>query len=41
MPFISLENAVKKLFARKGDPIIEANIKALTTGRESTMALKI
>jgi len=41
MPFISLENAVKKLFARKGDPIVEANLKALTAGRESTMALKI
>jgi len=41
MPFVSLENAVKKLFARKGDPIVEANLKALTAGRESTVALKI
>ena|SRR5664279_2005940 len=41
MPFVSLENALKKLFARKGDPIVEANLKALTAGRESTVALKI
>ena len=41
MPFVSLENAVKKLFARKGDPIVEVNLKALNAGRESTVALKI
>jgi Pyruvate:ferredoxin oxidoreductase and related 2-oxoacid:ferredoxin oxidoreductases, gamma subunit len=41
MPFISLENAVRKLFARKGDLIVEANLKALTAGRESINALKI
>ena len=41
MPFSSLENAVKNLFARKGDPIVEANLKALYAGRESTVALKI
>jgi indolepyruvate ferredoxin oxidoreductase beta subunit len=34
MPFESLENAVIKLFGRKGDQIIEANLKALKAGRE-------
>jgi indolepyruvate ferredoxin oxidoreductase beta subunit len=41
MPFGNLENAVRKLFARKGDLIVEANLKALVAGRESSMALKI
>jgi indolepyruvate ferredoxin oxidoreductase, beta subunit len=40
-PFIelkweSLENAVRKLFGRKGDEIIELNLKALRAGREFT-----
>ena len=34
MPFESLENAVRKLFGRKGDEIVEANLKALKAGRE-------
>ncbi len=34
MPYESLENAVIKLFGRKGDQIIEANLKALKAGRE-------
>jgi indolepyruvate ferredoxin oxidoreductase, beta subunit len=33
VPFGSLENAVRKLFSRKGEIIIEANLKALRTGR--------
>ena len=41
MPFGSLENAIRKLFVRKGDLIVEANLKALAAGRESSMAIKI
>lgn len=33
IPFRSLENAVRKLFGRKGDQIIELNLKALVEGR--------
>jgi indolepyruvate ferredoxin oxidoreductase beta subunit len=35
MPFTSLENAVRKLFAKKGDEIAEVNIKALRAGRNA------
>ena len=34
MPFVSLENAIKKLFGRKGEEIVNGNLKALNTGRE-------
>lgn len=34
MPFQSIENAVKKLFARKGEEIVEVNLRALKAGRE-------
>jgi len=34
MPFESLENAIRKLFNRKGEDIVEANLKALKAGRE-------
>jgi indolepyruvate ferredoxin oxidoreductase beta subunit len=34
MSFGSLENAVRKLFSRKGEEIIEMNIKALKAGRD-------
>jgi indolepyruvate ferredoxin oxidoreductase beta subunit len=37
MPFASLENAVKELFGRKGNQIVEANLKALRTGRECSV----
>jgi indolepyruvate ferredoxin oxidoreductase beta subunit len=33
MPFSSLENAVRKLFERKGEEIVEINLKALRAGR--------
>ena len=33
MPFESIENAVRKLFGRKGEEIVETNLKALRTGR--------
>lgn len=35
LPFKSLENAVGKIFAKKGDEIAEVNIKALRAGREA------
>lgn len=34
MPFLSLENAVRKLFSKKGEEIVELNLKALRAGRE-------
>jgi len=34
VPFISLENAVRKLFNRKGEEIVNVNLKALRAGRE-------
>jgi indolepyruvate ferredoxin oxidoreductase beta subunit len=37
MPFGSLENAIRKLFARKGDQVVDANLKALIAGRESSL----
>ena len=33
MPFSSLENAVRNLFGRKGEQIVEINLKALRAGR--------
>jgi indolepyruvate ferredoxin oxidoreductase, beta subunit len=35
LPFKSLENAVAKIFEKKGDEIAEVNIKALRAGREA------
>lgn len=34
MPFLSLENAIRTLFARKGEEIVEVNLKALRAGRD-------
>jgi indolepyruvate ferredoxin oxidoreductase, beta subunit len=34
MPYESLEKAVRKLFERKGEEIIDVNLKALKAGRE-------
>jgi indolepyruvate ferredoxin oxidoreductase beta subunit len=34
MSFESLENAVRKLFGRKGEEVVEANLKALKAGRD-------
>jgi indolepyruvate ferredoxin oxidoreductase beta subunit len=36
MPFASLENAIRKLFERKGEEIVELNLKALKAGRDFT-----
>lgn len=35
LPFISLENAVRKLFERKGDAIVKVNLLALRAGRDA------
>jgi len=34
VPFNSLENAVRKLFSRKGEEIVEVNLNALRAGRD-------
>ncbi len=34
MPFEKLENAVKSIFARKGEDVIEVNMKCIRAGRE-------
>ena len=41
MPFASLENAIRELFGRKGELIVEANLKALNAGRECSVGLRI
>lgn len=33
MPFETLENAVRQLFSRKGEEVVELNLKALRAGR--------
>ena len=40
MPFQSLENAVRELFSRKGEEVVQANLKALKAGRECSIGLK-
>jgi len=40
MPFKSLEEAIRKLFGRKGNDIVEANLKALNAGREISVGRK-
>jgi Pyruvate/2-oxoacid:ferredoxin oxidoreductase gamma subunit len=35
LPFKSLENAVIKIFKKKGDEIAEVNINALRAGRKA------
>lgn len=39
MPFGSLEEAIRNLFRRKGEQIVEINLKALRAGRESSIGL--
>jgi indolepyruvate ferredoxin oxidoreductase beta subunit len=39
MPFASLEDAIRKLFGRKGESIIETNLKALRAGKDSSEVL--
>lgn len=38
MPFESLENAIRKLFGRKSNQIVEANLKALRAGRGASIS---
>lgn len=40
MPFESLENAVRELFGRKGEQIVDANLKALKAGRDCSDAFR-
>jgi indolepyruvate ferredoxin oxidoreductase beta subunit len=35
MPFAALEDAVRKMFGRKGDEVVEVNLKALRAGRDA------
>src|SRR5690606_966124 len=39
MPFTSLENAVRKMFGRKGAEIVEVNLKALRAGRDAAAVM--
>ena len=41
MSFESLENAIRNLFRRKGEQIVESNLKALRAGRECSVGLRI
>ncbi len=38
MPSASLEEAIRKLFGRKGEEIVELNLKAFRAGREYSVA---
>lgn len=40
MSYESLENAIRKLFARKGDDVVNINLKALKAGRDYTEAAR-
>ena len=40
MSYASLENAVRKLFERKGEEIVEINLKALKAGRERSESIR-
>ncbi|OGU57556.1 MAG: indolepyruvate oxidoreductase [Ignavibacteria bacterium RBG_13_36_8] len=37
IPYESLENGIRKIFARKGDKIIEKNLEALKAGKDAAM----
>jgi indolepyruvate ferredoxin oxidoreductase beta subunit len=41
MSFESLETAIRNLFGRKGEQIVESNLKALRAGRECSVGLRI
>ena len=38
MPFSALEDAVRKMFGRKGEEVVEVNLKALRAGRDAAAA---
>ena len=39
LPSLSLENAIRKLFEKKGEQVVDSNLKALAAGRESSITL--
>lgn len=39
MPFEVIEDAIRTLFGKKGDEIVEANLKALRAGRDAAIAV--
>jgi indolepyruvate ferredoxin oxidoreductase beta subunit len=40
LPFESLENAVRQLFNRKGEEVVDLNLKALRAGRDAAGSRK-
>jgi indolepyruvate ferredoxin oxidoreductase beta subunit len=40
LPFESLENAVRQLFKRKGEEVVDLNLKALRAGRDAAGSRK-
>ena len=38
MPFSALKDAVRKMFSRKGEEVVEVNLKALRAGRDAAAA---
>ena len=36
IPYVSIENAIRKLFGRKGEKVVEINLTALRAGRDFT-----
>ncbi|HOE25346.1 MAG TPA: indolepyruvate oxidoreductase subunit beta [Bacteroidales bacterium] len=38
MPFSALEDAIRKMFSRKGEEVVEVNLKALRAGRDAAAA---
>ena len=40
MSYESLENAIRQLFKRKGEEVVESNLKALKAGRDYYHGIK-
>jgi indolepyruvate ferredoxin oxidoreductase beta subunit len=40
MPVASIENAIRKLFGKKGDDIVEINLKAFRAGKEYSLSVR-
>ena len=40
MPYDNLENAIRELFRRKGEQIVESNLKAFKAGRERSLVFR-
>jgi indolepyruvate ferredoxin oxidoreductase beta subunit len=41
MPFKDIENSIRQFFSKKGDQVVDANLKALNAGRDSSVSPKI